>query len=268
MEKVEWDGSIDNEQGFRKLKTCLSLIPFAFVLWAASCSEPPRVSTTVVIISTSFLDDDDPAKQIEIGDHVATDAVISLAEREHIAFFDASGRLQYVYGPYSGSIAEKAVIATQTNAGQEFLLSLSEYLEGIDRKRRLPGATRTGADNGPWPIPVSALFEEQPVCIPNDRDAIWWRAPTEAQGDVSFTLTPAAGDVVNLSFAAGQTLASSSSQPNLPGSYRLAIDGTGRKPVSLTAFQTEDYASIPLALHKRGCTLQFQSLILEIAGLG
>ena len=238
-------------------------VKFAIMALAlAACSENSNTPQTVVIVGGSQ-QEDGPV----IGQHMPIDAIITLAEQERVSFFDASGRLHRIAGPYYGAIGGAAPITAPTSSGQELLLSVSEYLKGADRTRRLAGATRGSLEIEPWLVPVLAFYEQGAICIPIDKPILWWRPITHAEAGLELTLTSEKGDVIGLTFPSGQALGEASTQSLSQGSYQLAVDGRDSKIVRISSVSAEEFTLVPLYLHERGCTKQFQMLITDLAGL-
>lgn len=242
-------------------RTISNHVVMLFVIMVA-CSVPPERQEVVILGVTQA------NSTIQPGRRLPAEAIVALDADEHISFFDASGRLHSLSGPYQGPIRSAVELPVATSAGEQLLASVSKYLERTDQTKQALGATRTPIGYNPWTFPVLSLKERSVICVPSTGSVLFTRPVSMSATPSEFKLRAENGQAMSVLFGSGKAFATIPVKSITDRTYVVEIGDKTIESVQIVEIPATEESFLPLRLHQGQCTHQFESLISAAARSG
>lgn len=240
----------------------IPLLMLALAVFTVACSTAESSAQDLVIVAS------EPDGLVgEPSEKLSSTRMIILEDGQNVVFFDLSGQLHQVTGPFSGPIGRNLTLPESTTAAQKMLASVEQYLKPSGSSKRSAGATRGDDQAGVWELEVSRIPETSVFCIVQGAE---FTASREIAGfDGGAVVEFRSQTHPTHSYRFDTNVASMNVSPDQfeGGEYAVHLDSKFAGNVFFKTIPEVDQSMAALKLHENGCIRQFERSLLSSAQL-
>jgi len=218
----------------------------------------PRTGSVAEIMIVSTQADSIALKPTE---RVSANVVVNLEQGESIKFFDASGKLYSLSGPYNGSLKDQFSFSVPTTQGREMLKSLTEFINPAETPYHVPGVTRGDDDQKLWDLVLLNISEETVFCVQENTLFNVTRKVSGFDSGANLELKKEGKTVQSIKFNPNQDSVEVASEDIPSGEVELFMNDEKINTLNIRLLPQFEYSLHTVSLHSYGCMQQFVKII-------